>query len=98
MGEFFKTAADILIAILPDSDFGRLIALLILAFIVLAVMGRFKLEWLGTGIRHICRWLRCKVRNKHRYFQKGIVWIDGNTGHKRGTYVCRVCGKVKVER
>lgn len=96
MGEFFKTVADVLAAIFPDSNFGKLVALLILVFLVLVVTGRFKLEWLGTGIRHIYRWLRCKIRDKHHYRQHGFGRLDWDTGDEHATFVCYVCGKVRV--
>ena len=98
MGEFFKIAADILATVLPDSDVGKVIFLLIIVFLVLVVTGRFPLKWIGVSIRHICRWLRCKIRDKHRYFQDGIGWIDFNSGRHTGTFRCDVCGKVWVVR
>ena len=96
MGEFTKTVVEILSAVLPDSDVGKVLVLLIIVFLVLVITGRLKLEWIGVGIRQIFRWLRCKVRNKHRYFQDGIGWMDINTGRRTGTFRCDVCGKVRV--
>ena len=98
MGEFFKIAVDILAAVLPDSDAGKVGIFLILAFVVLVFKGRYMLEWIGTGVRHICRWLRCKVRNKHHWLREGIGWVNVRTGRETGTFVCGVCGKVWVRR
>lgn len=98
MDDFFKTATDILGEVLPDTDIGKLAGLLIVAFFALIVTGRFKLEWIGIFLRHVGRWLRCKLRDRHRYYQEGIGWLDFNTGHRSGTFVCRVCGKVMVKR
>ena len=98
MGELLKTIADILAAVLPDSDVGKLAALAFLVFLVLVVTGRFKLEWIATSVRHIFRWLRCKIWGRHRYFQNGIGWVNICTGRSTGTYVCDVCGKVCVRR
>ena len=98
MGEFIKIASEILSAVLPDSDVGKLVALLLVLMFLLILFGRFRLEWIGVSILHIFRWLRCKVRNKHRYVQEGIGWIDFNTGYRRGTFVCAVCGKVWVQK
>ena len=53
MDEFFRIAIEILKAVLPDSDFGKLLALLLSCFFVLIIVGRLKLEWLGHDIRHI---------------------------------------------
>ena len=98
MDEFFKTANDILGEALPDTDIGKLTALLIVAFFALIVTGRFKLEWIGMLVRHIGRWLQCKFRDRHRYYQEGLGWLDFDTGHRSGKFVCRVCGKVLVIR
>ena len=97
MDEFFRIAIEILKAVLPDSDFGKLLALLLCGLFALILFGRVKLEWLGHGIRHIFRWLRCKLRDKHLYHQAGLIsWLDPDTGRQRGRFVCRVCGKVLV--
>ena len=98
MDEFTKTVVEILLTLLPDSDVGKLLVLLIIVFLVLVLTGRFKLEWIGVGVRHVFRWMRCKLRNKHRYFQDGIGWINFETGRHTGTFVCDVCGKVLVIR
>ena len=98
MNEFVKAATNILGAVLPNSDAGKLIALLIVAGFLLVMTGRFKLEWISHGTRHIYRWLRCKIRNRHHYHLDGIGWMDLNTGRSHGTYVCGVCNKVQVER
>ena len=93
MGEFVKIAVEILSAVLPDSDVGKIVVLTLILVFLLFLFGRLKPEWLGTSIRHIFRWLRCKVRNKHRYFLDGIGLISLNAGIPRGWYVCDVCGK-----
>lgn len=94
--EFAQTALDILNALLPDSGWGKLAALAIVGFFLLVAFGRFKLEWIGRGIRHIARWIRCKTRGKHRYFQAGVGFMDLDTGNIRGRYVCRICGDVWI--
>ncbi len=93
-----QSAIEILNAILPDSIWGKLAALTIVGFFGLVALGRFKLEWIGRGIRHIARWIRCKMRDKHRYFQSGVGFMDMNTGNIRGRYVCDICGDVLINR
>ena len=88
MNEFVKSAAETLGAVLPDSDVGKLLALLIVAGFLLIMTGRFKLQWIASGARQIYRWLRCKVSYKHYYQPANIGWIDIATGRPRGTYVC----------
>ena len=92
MNEFFKLAVELLAAVMPDSDAGKLGTFLILAFLVLTATGRFKLEWIGTGSRHVFRWLRCKVRDKHHWQPQYGVHVSINGEPKRPT-VCLICGK-----
>ena len=96
MGEFGKAVTDILAALLPDNDVGKVLMLLIVVFLVFVITGRFKLEWIGVGVRHVYRWLRCKIWGRHRYFPNGIGWYYFNTGRHTGTFVCDVCGKVRA--
>ena len=90
MDHFAKTAIEVLATALPDSDLGKLLALVIVAIFFLILFGRIRLEWIGLGIRQIFRWSRCKVRNKHHYHVTGMINPDG-TGSSRG--LCRICGK-----
>ena len=65
----------------------------------LILAGLSKLEWLGTGSRHIYRWLRCKIRDKHYWQQVGTSGgMDYETGRRLGTFVCRICGKWEFRR
>ncbi|MDE2706685.1 MAG: hypothetical protein OXI35_16585 [Gemmatimonadota bacterium] len=98
MRESLEIMAELLATVMPDSDAGKLGTFLILAFLVLTATGRFKLEWFGIGSRHVFRWLRCKIRNKHYWKQSGIGWMDFETGRQTGTFVCDVFGKVVVRR
>ena len=94
MNEFAKLAAEILSAVLPDSDLGKVVVLLLILLFLLIALGRLRLEWIGKGIRHIFRWLRCKTRDKHLYQIDGIIgWLDPRTGITRGRFVCTICGK-----
>ena len=98
MGEFVKIAVEILSAVLPDSDIGKVAVLTLVLVFLLFLFGRLKPEWIGRVVRHIFRWLRCKVRNKHRYFLDGIGHMDIQTGRISGTYVCEICGRVSVQQ
>ena len=64
MCEIATLVSDTLLAILPHSDIGKLVGLLIIAWFLLILTGRFRLEWIGAGTVHVCRWLRCKIRDK----------------------------------
>ena len=65
----------------------------------LTLASRFKLEWIGTGSRHIYRWLQCKIRDKHYWQQVGnIGWVDYETGRRTGAFVCCICGKEEFRR
>lgn len=60
----------------------------------LILAGLSKLEWLGTGIRHVYRWLRCKIRDKHDWPHAGTIGgMDYETGRRLGAFVCHICGK-----
>lgn len=98
MGEIVKMVTEILSTVLPDSDLGKVVTLLMVLLFFLILSGRLRLEWIGSGVRHIYRWFRCKVRDKHLYHLNGIGWVDINTGRQRGTFVCNICGKVTVQR
>ena len=94
MGEFATMAGEILFAVLPQSDWGKLLGLVIVGFFILVVTGKFPLEWIGRGTRHIYRWLRCKIMDRHYYIMtnqgRPVVFEDGSSGILRE---CRICGK-----
>ena len=92
MNEFLKLATDILSTLMPESDWATVLILFGLLFFILILVGRFKLEWIGHGIRHILRWLRCKCRDKHLFIPDDLTWLDINTGRRRGVFRCSVCG------
>ena len=98
MNEFVKAVTDLLGAVLPAGYLGWVLTLLALVFLVLVATGQFKLKWIGSGVRHAYRWLRCKTRDKHYYYLDGIGSTNLSTGRSRGTYVCAVCSKVQVLR
>ncbi len=98
MGDTIKIALEILSEILPDSDIGKLGGLLLFSIFVLILFGRIKLEWMAYWLRHIFRWLRCKIRGKHLYFLDGTGRTDLWTGLTSGTFVCAVCGRVEIAR
>ena len=95
MGEFATMAGEILSTVLPKSDVGKILWLLIIGGFALVLAGRFKLEWICSGVKHIFRWLRCKVRDKH-HFDHTVKRT--NVLDFFGPYVrrseCRICGKV----
>ena len=95
MGEFATMAGEILFAVFPQSDWGKLLGLAILGFFILVITGKFPPEWIGHGTRHVYRWLRCKVRDKH-HFDHTVKRT--NVLDLFGPYVrrseCRICGKV----
>lgn len=93
-----ELVAEMLVSVMPDSNAGKVGTLLLLALFGLAIAGRFKLEWIGLGIRHIFRWLRCKTRNRHIWEQCRPGPLEHPTGPDAGTFVCVVCGKVEIRK
>ena len=91
MCEFATVASEILFAILPDSDIGKILGLLIIVWLVFVVTGKFRLEWLAFGSRHVYRWLRCKIADKHYVGYVGVVNPDDS--YVRRFSQCRICGK-----
>ena len=88
--------AEILAELLPDNNWGKIGIFLIFAFVLLVITRRFHLEWIGIFVRHIFRWLRCKIRNKHHWRQASLFGsVNIETGRYRGDVVCRVCGKTE---
>ena len=90
MGEFTTMAGEILFAVLPQSDVGKILGLLIIGWVALVATGRFKLEWIGLFVRQVFRWCRCKIRDKHDY--SSMTLLD-ERGHGRRWGTCRICGK-----
>ena len=57
MSEGIRQFGEVLLALLPASDVGRIIYLVIFCWFVLTVTGRFKLEWLAKPFQWV--WRRC---------------------------------------
>ena len=91
MGEFATMAGEILSAVLPASDVGKLLWLVIVGWFSLVLTGRFRLEWIGRGTRHVYRWLRCKIADKHYVGYVGVVNQDDSCVRRFSQ--CRICGK-----
>ena len=98
MGELAKIAIQIISDSLPDSDIAKLVALVIFCTFLLMLFGRIKLEWIAYALRHIYRWLRCKIFRKHRYRLQGIGSTNLATGSVRGTFICAICGHLRIVR
>ena len=94
MGDVAKAIIEVMAFLMPDSALGKIVGALLVLFAVFVVTGKFKLEWIGYGARHIFRWLRCKIRDNHCWRLATTGAIDLNTGRVRGTFVCSICGKV----
>ena len=57
MSEGIRQFGEVLLALLPESDVGRIVWLVFFSGFVLTVTGRFKLEWLARPFRWV--WRRC---------------------------------------
>ena len=90
MGEFATMAGEILSAVLPASDVGKLLWLVIVGWFSLVLTGRFRLEWIGRVVRHISGWVLCKIRGRHRYLETTIIESSGNMV---AAAICRYCDK-----
>ena len=88
---------NVLSALLPDSDVGKILFLLIFGFFVLVVTGRFKLEWIGAwwqryAIPPYRRRFYCR-RNKHSWRRASVMGYLGSSGGIEAVWQCRHCGK-----
>ena len=93
---------ELLITVMRDHNVGAvwLVLFLIVLWGIygiyrLMLAGRIKIEWFGTGCRHIFRWLRCKIRDKH-YWEAPLYFSTSAPSPRCRT--CRICGKVEVRR
>ena len=84
------------LSVLPDADWAKIVGLLVIVFGVSVWTGRFKLEWIALGCRHVVRWLRCKIRNRHYWQSLSTILVVGIEPQPR-TYQCRICGATKTE-
>ena len=82
------------VGILPDSDWAKIVGLSVIGFVILVATGRFKLEWIGQLCRHVARWLRCKILDRHHYRGPGVFIIGGLPSPT--TYTCTTCGKTEI--
>ncbi len=93
-GEIADAIIAVLSALVPDSDGGKLAAAGIFSLLVLFVLRVLKPEWVALCLRHIYRWLRCKLTDRHYYQQSSAFGsINIYTGRRTGTFTCYVCGK-----
>ena len=83
------------LSILPNADWAKIVGLLVIGFVILVATGRFQLEWIGQLSRHIVRWLRCKIRNRHYWRSLDVaIIIDGPPRERH--YRCQICGKLET--
>ena len=82
--------------VLPNSDFGKIVWLVIVCLFILVCMGRFKLEWIGFTVKYLYnRLVRCLIFRRHRWKLASIGKIDIHTGIRSGFFRCKYCRKVK---
>ena len=84
---------DAVIDVLPDSDWAKITGLLVIGFVILVATGRFKLEWIGQLCRHVVRWLRCKICNRHMWRLITPMIVVANEPPLPRIYMCEICGK-----
>lgn len=92
--KLLDTVSKLLLAVLPDSDLGKIVGIILIGFFLLILTGRFKLEWIGAATLYIWRrFVRCPL-GKHSYYLSGVGSIDLiRGGGITGPYKCRYCGK-----
>lgn len=94
MDDSIKLITTELIKLFPENDLGKLAVFALIALLILTVTGRFKLEWIGEGTRHIYRWLRCKASDRHHFNVTNPTTAFYGLDHKR--LRCKICGKTEV--
>ena len=92
--KILESFSEILLSILPESTFGKIVWLGIVAVFILILTGRLRLEWIGAGLVYLwSRFIKCPM-GKHAWRLAGIGWCDLNRGGGvEGPYVCKYCGK-----
>ena len=92
MDKVLTTILEILTKILPESDFGKVMCVLIIVLLLLIITGRLKLEWIGKGMRYLwCRCLKCPL-GQHSWRLAGVGYLSASGG-VRGPYICKYCRK-----
>ena len=82
----------VLLAILPESDFYRVLYLIIFGVFALILFGRLKLEWIGQGLMFLwCRFLSCPL-GKHSWTLASADRAN-SVGGFDGYYRCKYCRK-----
>ena len=93
MSEF---AIEVLTAIFPSGDVGKVLTLTVICLFMLIIFGRLKLEWVAAATVHIYRWLRCKIRDRHHWVMRGQNIEEFHSGIVGQIQYCEICGKTRV--
>ena len=92
--DFANEIAKLMKELSPAGIVGTIIVLVVLLVYPLILSGRFRLEWICLGTRHVYRWLRCKTLDRHHYrLTSGLIQESGGGGH----FYCPICGKSYYE-
>ena len=97
MNSVYETIIELLYAIFPDSDAGKITVVAILACLILILKDKFPIERIFKVVRHCYRWgWNCKIQDSHRWEPAGLtVRVDIQTGLQGGIFRCVVCNKYK---
>lgn len=92
MSEGIRQFGEVLLALLPESDVGRIIYLVIFSGFVLTVAGRFKLEWLAKPFQWVWgRCIQCPLGN-HSWKMASVGYLT-DEGTVAAICKCAYCGK-----
>ena len=94
MSEILESFGEVLLTLLPASDYGKVIWLIVFCIFALILTGRLKLEWIGKSVRYMwSRFIRCPLGH-HSWRISGIGFVDLHTGGGiEGVHKCKYCGK-----
>ncbi len=88
-----ESFSEVLFALLPESDFGRVVWLIVLCLFALMLTGRLKLEWIGKGLMYLWRRLiKCPL-GKHSWKLASVGRLS-ESGGVDGIYKCKYCHKL----
>ena len=87
--------SEVLFEVLPESDLGKVVWLIVVCLFALILAGRLKLEWFGNGLVYLwSRFVKCPL-GKHSWRLASVGYLS-DSGGVDGLYRCRYCNKQDV--
>lgn len=84
--------SEVLFMLLPESDVGKVVWLIVICLFALMLTGRLKLEWIGRGLLFLWRrFIQCPL-GKHSWLLASVGYLS-DSGGVDGLYKCKYCHK-----